>query len=188
MLMTNPNTEGYPATDLVGTREAASVLGVRPQNFLRDWASRPDFPAPIASLAATRVWSRREIEDYRDRVAGGTAWPPRRRLSTRPEVNRWLPVIKRRIVRRLQPERIVLFGSQARGSAGPDSDLDILVVVPEGTDRRAALIAARVALSDIPLPKDVFVTTPSEAKRFGGIVGTILQPALAEGTTIYARS
>ncbi len=43
--------------DLVGTNEAAEVFGVRPQNFLRDWVSRPDFPAPLAHLAATRVWN-----------------------------------------------------------------------------------------------------------------------------------
>ena len=56
--------------NLVGTNEAAEVFGVRPQNFLRDWASRPDFPAPLANLAATRVWSRRDLEAYRDQPPG----------------------------------------------------------------------------------------------------------------------
>lgn len=57
--------------DLVGTNEAAGVFGVRPQNFLRDWVSRPDLPAPLANLAATRVWGRRDLEAYRDLQRGG---------------------------------------------------------------------------------------------------------------------
>ena len=43
----------------------------------------------------------------------------------------------RRIVEVVHPRRIILFGSAARGDMGPDSDIDILVVVPDGTHRRA---------------------------------------------------
>jgi predicted nucleotidyltransferase len=44
--------------------------------------------------------------------------------------------IVRRIVEAVHPLRIILFGSRARGDARPDSDLDLLVVMPEGTHRR----------------------------------------------------
>jgi uncharacterized protein YuzE len=54
-----------PTVDLVGTREAAAVFDVRPSNFIRDWASRADFPPPLAELASTRVWDRAALENYR---------------------------------------------------------------------------------------------------------------------------
>lgn len=50
--------------ELVGTKEAAARLGVRPPNFVRDWASRADFPAPVATLSSGRVWSAAEVDDY----------------------------------------------------------------------------------------------------------------------------
>ncbi len=48
----------------MGTREAARFLGVRPPNFVRDWAARPDFPAPLATLASGRVWLAADVEAY----------------------------------------------------------------------------------------------------------------------------
>ena len=174
--------------NLVGTNEAAEVFGVRSQNFLRDWVSRPDFPAPLANLAATRVWSRRDLEAYRDQQRGSIRWPPRRPLKLSPDAERWLPTIKRRIVRRFRPERIVVFGSQARGDATPDSDIDLLVVVSDGRDRRELLRSIRMALADVMVSKDVFVTTSGDAARYGDVIGTLVEPALREGVTIYARS
>jgi hypothetical protein len=56
------------ATDeLVGTAEAAEMVGLRRPNFVRDWASRPDFPAPAATLSSGRVWRASEVAAYRDR-------------------------------------------------------------------------------------------------------------------------
>jgi hypothetical protein len=52
------------ASRLVGTREAAELLGVRPPNFVRDWASRPDFPAPLATLSSGRIWIAAAVERY----------------------------------------------------------------------------------------------------------------------------
>lgn len=50
---------------LAGTREAAEIFGVRPSNFIRDYTGRPDFPAPLAELAGTRVWDRAVLLAYR---------------------------------------------------------------------------------------------------------------------------
>jgi len=186
MLMKTRSARAIDA-DLVGTKEAAEVFGIRPQNFLRDRASRPDFPAPLANLAATRVWSRRDVEAYRDKERN-PSWPPRRALRLSPDAQRWLPIIRRRIVRGFHPERIVVFGSQARGDAAPDSDIDLLVVVSDGRDRGELLRSIRIALADIAVPKDVFVTTPDLAARYGDVIGTLVEPALREGVTIYARS
>jgi len=49
---------------LVATREAAQLLGVRPSNFVRDWAARPDFPKPIAALSSGRVWLAADVDRY----------------------------------------------------------------------------------------------------------------------------
>lgn len=174
------------ALELVGTREAAALFGVRPSNFIRDWASRPDFPPPVAQLGRGRVWDRGALVRYRVRHGPRRAVDARRlELSRRAEW--WLPIAKRRIVRRFHPERIVLFGSQARGEADEDGDIDLLVVMPEGTDQRAAARDIRLALADVEIAKDVFVTTPSRIARYGHLVGSILEPALREGVTIYAR-
>ena len=54
-----------PVVDrLVGTQEAASLVGVRPPNFVRDWAARPDFPKPVAALSSGRVWLAADVERY----------------------------------------------------------------------------------------------------------------------------
>ncbi len=52
------------AAEVVGTKEAAAIIGVRPSNFVRDWASRVDFPRPISSLSSGRVWSRADVVAY----------------------------------------------------------------------------------------------------------------------------
>jgi predicted nucleotidyltransferase len=173
--------------NLVGTKEAAALFGVRPSNFVRDWTNREDFPEPVATLARGRLWAREDLISYRTRTG------PRRAVSLSdlplsPDAARWLPVIKRRIVRRFRPDRIILFGSQARGHATSDSDLDLLVVVSDDRDRRDLLRSIRVALADVMVSKDVFVTTPGQAARYGDVIGTLVEPALREGVTIYARS
>ena len=174
--------------DLVGTKEAAALYGVRPSNFIRDWASRQDFPEPVATLARGRLWAREAVVAYREKQQGGVRWPPRRPLKLSPDAERWLPIIKRRIVTHFRPERIVVFGSQARGDATPDSDIDLLVVVENGRDRGPLLRSIRIALADVTVSKDIFVTTPGHAARYGDVIGTLVEPALREGVTIYARS
>lgn len=51
---------------IVGVKEAAEMLGVEKSNFVRDYANKPDFPAPIAELASGRFWLRSAIEHYRE--------------------------------------------------------------------------------------------------------------------------
>ena len=100
------------------------------------------------------------------------------------------PVVARMvalIADEFEPERIILFGSRARGEARPDSDVDLLVVMPDGTDETRATIAMHALLHAMPLPKDIVVTTPDEIARRGHIVGTVLRAALREGTVDYER-
>src|SRR5437588_6376836 len=92
-----------------------------------------------------------------------------------------------RIVRKFRPEQVILFGSHARGEAGPDSDVDLLVVMDfEGSARDQGL-AIRQALHHILVPKDVIVTKPEEFAWRKEVVGTIEWPAAREGKVLYAR-
>jgi len=93
----------------------------------------------------------------------------------------------RRIVTQFDPEQIILFGSHARGDAGPDSDVDLLVVMPDRGAKREQQVEIRVALHDIPVPKDIIVSTPEEFAWRRNVVGTIEEPAAREGKILYAR-
>src|SRR3990172_4837504 len=86
-----------------------------------------------------------------------------------------------RIVQRFHPLRIVLFGSHARGTATAESDVDLLVVLAAVTDKRRTAVEIRRALGDLPVSKDIVVTTPEEISRRGNIVGGALRPALRDG-------
>jgi predicted nucleotidyltransferase len=93
----------------------------------------------------------------------------------------------RRIVERFDPEKIILFGSYARGTAGRDSDVDLLVVMAFRGSKREQQIAIRRALHDFRVPKDIIVTTPDDFAWRKDIPGTIERPAALEGTVLYAR-
>lgn len=102
----------------------------------------------------------------------------------------WIPVMVDRIVKRFHPLRIVLFGSHARGEAHDGSDVDLLVVMPDswsGVRKREAAVAMLGELSDLPVFKDVVVTTPEEIARRGQLVGTVLRLALQEGKVLYEQ-
>lgn len=96
-----------------------------------------------------------------------------------------LPEVVDRIARQFHPVRIILFGSWARGEAREDSDVDLLVVLPKVEHKRKAAIEIGNSLSNLPISKDIIVTTLEEIAARGKIVGDILRPALEEGKVIY---
>ena len=93
-----------------------------------------------------------------------------------------------RIVKHCDPDQIILFGSQARGTAHADSDVDLLVVMPVEGSKRAKQVELRCLLYDIYVPKDIIVVRPEELERRRNIVGTVVWPAVREGKVLYARS
>jgi len=95
----------------------------------------------------------------------------------------------RTVVERFDPERIILFGSHALGTAGPDSDVDLLVVVrvDEGSRRRKAN-EIDLALADRELPLDLIVVTPEDFERGRDQIGSIIRPAVREGQVLYERA
>lgn len=92
----------------------------------------------------------------------------------------------RLLVNRFHPQQIILFGSHARGTAGPDSDVDLLVVLEiEGPSRQ---MAARIgaALHEFAMPKDIVVTTPEAFLARREVPGTIERSATLEGRVLHA--
>ena len=93
-----------------------------------------------------------------------------------------------RIVAGFQPDKIILFGSHARGDACTDSDVDLLVVMPiEGSKRRKAT-EIDMALADRSIPLDLLVVTPDDFERGRSEIGSILRPAALEGRVLYDRA
>lgn len=91
----------------------------------------------------------------------------------------------RRIVGAVQPSRIVLFGSAARGDMHPGSDLDILVIVPDGTHRRKTAALLSRTLWDLGVPKDIVVVTEGDVRQYRDEPSLVIQPALTEGRELY---
>jgi uncharacterized protein len=90
------------------------------------------------------------------------------------------------VVEIARPLRVVLFGSFARGEAGPHSDLDILVIVPRGRHRRDTARAIYRRLAGLGHAVDVVVVTAEDVERFRDSPGLIISTALSEGREVYA--
>lgn len=97
-----------------------------------------------------------------------------------------LDEIVRRVVEVAQPDRIILFGSAARGEMGPHSDVDLLVI-KSGVEHCGQL-EERIYMNlfGVGVPVDVLVVTPEDVARIGDRVGSVIRPALREGREIYA--
>ena len=101
--------------------------------------------------------------------------------------NDFISIMTERIVRDFDPLQIILFGSQARGDAHRNSDIDLLVVFTELADKRKTAVDIRVALADLPVAKDILVSTPEELERHRTRIGSVLRYAQRDGKTLYAN-
>jgi uncharacterized protein len=91
-----------------------------------------------------------------------------------------------RIASEFHPQRVILFGSHARGAAGPDSDVDLLVIGPfEGTGfRRSLQILNRL---DVRLPIDLIAYRPEDVQRRYAEGDPLIREALDQGKVLYAE-
>lgn len=91
-----------------------------------------------------------------------------------------------RIVEAVHPLRVILFGSFARGDVRPGSDVDLLVVVPEGIHRRKTAQYLYRELKGVGVPFDIVVATPGDLERHKDNIGLIYRAVLSEGREVYA--
>jgi predicted nucleotidyltransferase len=92
----------------------------------------------------------------------------------------------RHIVAEVHPLRIVLFGSAARGESKETSDIDLLVVVPDGTPRRRTAMRIHGSVLDVTLPFDIVMATPGDLDKYGASPGLIYHHILRDGRELYA--
>ncbi len=99
-----------------------------------------------------------------------------------------LDEVVRRTVEAVHPVRIILLGSAARGEMGPNSDLDILVVMPDGCDRRAVSGTLYRAYRGLAYAHDVVVVCQDDVERYGQNPYLIIHTAMSEGKELYGVS
>jgi len=90
------------------------------------------------------------------------------------------------LVKNVHPRKIILFGSYARGDASDDSDLDLLIVKDEVSNKRSEMVEARRLLSHLRVPVDILVTTEDHLNSsWKDYPGTYLYDATREGIVLY---
>ena len=98
-----------------------------------------------------------------------------------------LDKIVRRLVEAIDPDRIILFGSRARGDARPDSDVDLLIIKDSDEPGYRRSQRAYRALSDLGIPKDIIWRTPAEIAEWSNVPVYVTTRALDEGKVLYEK-
>jgi len=91
----------------------------------------------------------------------------------------------RRIIDAVNPRRIILFGSAARGAMSKNSNLDVLVVMPDGAHRRRTAQTVYRSLRGLGFAKDIVVVTESDIRNYGENPSLVIYPALRQGKELY---
>ena len=91
-----------------------------------------------------------------------------------------------RVVNSVHPLKVVLFGSRARGDERAGSDIDFLVVVPDGADRRQLYKDGSRSMIGLALPVDILIVEASQIEPGSYDRYSVLFPALHEGRVVYA--
>lgn len=101
-------------------------------------------------------------------------------LSTRE-----IEFIKEKLIEKFQPERIILFGSQARMDSDKNSDVDLLVITNPNGNRRKLMVEMDRALKGLDYARDIIILSSIEFQKDKFISGTIAHYAFKEGKIIY---
>lgn len=96
-----------------------------------------------------------------------------------------LELIVQRLVKAGHPQRIILFGSQARNSASERSDYDLLIIERSELPRATRAATYYLALSDLPIEVDIVVFTPEEVRDWQRVPQAFVTTAVREGRTLY---
>jgi len=93
----------------------------------------------------------------------------------------------RRIIRVIDPQKVILFGSRARGDAHPDSDFDLLVIKQSAEPRYRRSAPLYTALADLPVEVEIMVYTPEEVSQWEGVEEAFVTTAVRQGRVLYER-
>lgn len=145
---------------------------------------------PLVRLftSTTEVTSPRAIDGrWHNEPMSSTARPPSADVGGDDRtLDEWVPVIVNRLFERSAAERIILFGSVARGDADRDSDIDLMVVLPIEGRKHEAGVRLMAELRDLPVPVDVVVVDSAEYPTEARLPG-IVRVAVREGR-IFERA
>lgn len=103
-------------------------------------------------------------------------------------VSETLPPAIERIVRELQPDKIILFGSYAYGAPTPDSDVDLLIIMETDASTVQRYLAVSLLLYPRPFPVDILVKTPQEIEQALARRDVLVREILSRGRVLYERS
>jgi predicted nucleotidyltransferase len=98
-----------------------------------------------------------------------------------------LQTITARIAEAIRPQKIILFGSWARGERGPHSDIDLLIILESTLPRPQRYAPVRRLFWGMGLPMDILVYTPEEFARYQSVPGSFTHTVAHEGRVLYAR-
>jgi predicted nucleotidyltransferase len=101
----------------------------------------------------------------------------------------WVPEIVEAIVAKSDPVQVILYGSVARGDDGPDSDIDLMVVLPslDYSERHDWMAKLGRAVTPI-VPVQIYVTDVRECDRRRDVIGSMHYWPLREGKVVHERS
>ncbi len=99
-----------------------------------------------------------------------------------------LEEIVTRIVEHFHPQRLILFGSHARGEAQEDSDFDLLIIAPSSEARWRRTVPVYRVLAGLGVAKDILWWTPEEIAEWRDVKSHLIHRALQEGEVLYEKA
>ena len=111
--------------------------------------------------------------------------PVEKQIETGEPDEHLLGKVVRIIVETAAPKIIILFGSAARKTMTASSDLDLLVIMPDGVHRRKTAQMIYRSLRGLGISKDIVVVTESDIETYGDNPSLVIFPALREGRELY---
>lgn len=125
-----------------------------------------------------------ELGARRGRVEYDSADASARRSGRRMVEQRVLNDVIERIVEVTEPEKIILFGSAARGGMGPNSDIDLLII-KDGGDPLDLMGRIYRRLHGVGAAVDAIVVSPEDVERYRDSHALVIKPALRDGKVVY---
>ena len=149
--------------------------GITPSKLFREGSLRPHM------LEARYLAFQAEPSD-----CGTHAMKIRRKKHQRRLDPAILANIVARIVKVAEPEKVILFGSAARGQMGPHSDLDFLIIKSGRFNRGRLSEEIYMCMEGAGEAVDLIIVTPEEVQKYSDTPWLVIAPALKEGKVVYA--